>query len=147
VAIWDIGIIENITIVDRGREFQNKLVLNVRKCNIMSFSRKIDTLCYNYNFGGAIISRPDSIKDLGIVFDRKMTFDLHINYVITRSMSMLGFVKRFGKEFSDPYVLKSFEDYCAHVHLYALFWNMVHVFGLRISRCIGAELRVCSENF
>jgi hypothetical protein len=56
----------------------------------MSFSRKIDTFCYDYNFSGAIISRPDSIKDLGIVFDKKMTFDLHINYVISRSMSMLG---------------------------------------------------------
>jgi exonuclease III len=93
--------------------FQYKLVLNVRKCNIMSFSRKIDTLCYDYNFDGAIISRPDSIKDLGIVFDRKMTFDLHINYVVSRSMSMLGFVKRFGREFSDPYVLKTI--YCAFV--------------------------------
>jgi hypothetical protein len=34
--------------------FQNKLVLNLLKCNIMNFSIKIDTLCYNYNFGGAI---------------------------------------------------------------------------------------------
>jgi hypothetical protein len=42
-----------------------------------------------------------------------MNFDLHINYVISRSMSMLGFVKRFGKEFSDPYVLKTI--YCVFV--------------------------------
>jgi hypothetical protein len=109
----------------------------------MSFSRKIDTLCYDYNFGGTIISRSNSIKDLGIVFDRKMTFELHINYVISRSMSMLGFVKRFGKEFTDPYVLKTI--YWAFV--YALFWNMGHVFGLQILKCIGAELRVCSESF
>jgi hypothetical protein len=79
----------------------------------MSFSRQIDTFCYDYSLGGVIISRPDSIKDLGIVFDTKMTFDLHINYVISRSKSMLGFVKRFGKEFSDPYVLKTI--YCAFV--------------------------------
>jgi hypothetical protein len=79
----------------------------------MSFSIKIDTFCYDYNFGGAIISRPDSIKDFGIVLDRKMTFDLHINYIISRSMSMLGFVKQFGRELSDPYVLKTI--YCAFV--------------------------------
>jgi hypothetical protein len=56
----------------------------------------------------------DLIKDLGIVFDRKITFDLHVNYVISRSLSILGFVKRFGKELSDPYVLKTI--YSAFVH-------------------------------
>jgi hypothetical protein len=40
--------------------------------------------------------------DLGIIFDRKITFDLHMNYMISRSL----FLKRFGREFSDPYVLK-----------------------------------------
>jgi hypothetical protein len=39
----------------------------------MSFSRKIDTFCHDNNFSGAIISRPDLIKELGIVVDRKMT--------------------------------------------------------------------------
>jgi hypothetical protein len=38
-----------------------------------------------------------------------MTFNLHVNDVIYRSMSMLGFVKRFEKEFSDPYVLKTMD--------------------------------------
>jgi hypothetical protein len=32
------------------------------------------SFCFDFNFGGAIISRADSIKDLRIVFDRKMTF-------------------------------------------------------------------------
>jgi hypothetical protein len=43
-----------------------------------------------------------------------MNFDLHVNYVISRSMSMLGFVKRFGREFPDPSVLKTI--YCAFIH-------------------------------
>jgi hypothetical protein len=30
------------------------------------------------------------------------------------------------------------------VDLYALFWNMGHVFGLEISKYISAELKVCS---
>jgi hypothetical protein len=81
----------------------------------MSYSRKIDTFCYDYNFGGAMISKPDSIKDFKLVFDGKMTFDL-------RSKSMLGFVMRCGKDFSNP------ED-------------------LRTSRCTGAESRMCSKNF
>jgi Reverse transcriptase (RNA-dependent DNA polymerase) len=92
---------------------QNRLILNIRKCNVMSFSRKNDPVRFDYNFCGVLISRPDSIKDLGIVFDRKMSFDLHVNYVVSRSMSMLGFVKRFGREFSDPYVLKTI--FCSFV--------------------------------
>jgi hypothetical protein len=42
----------------------------------MSISRKIDTFYYDYNFGGVIISNPDSIKDFELVFDGKMTFDV-----------------------------------------------------------------------
>jgi hypothetical protein len=48
-----------------------------------------------------------------IFHHRKMTFDLHMNDVILRSMSMLGFLKRFGRKFSDTYFLKII--YCSFV--------------------------------
>jgi hypothetical protein len=81
---------------------QNKLILNIQKCSVMSFSRRKTPLEFDYRFDGATISRPDSIKDLGVIFDGKLTFNLHVNYIVSRSMSMLGFLKRFGRELSDP---------------------------------------------
>ncbi|XP_055381850.1 uncharacterized protein LOC129612327 [Condylostylus longicornis] len=48
-----------------------------------------------------------SIKDLGVVFDEKLTFRQHYNAVISKANSVLGFVKRYTKEFNDPYVIKT----------------------------------------
>ena len=42
-----------------------------------------------------------------------MTFKHHMDATISRANSMLGLIKRFGKEFSDPYVTKSL--YCSLV--------------------------------
>jgi hypothetical protein len=91
----------------KPRQYQNSflgwcsttaLVLNVKECNVVSFSRKHNIIRFDYF---TIFSRPDSIRVLGIVFDRKITFDLHMKYIISRSMSMLGLLKRFGRKFSD----------------------------------------------
>jgi hypothetical protein len=49
----------------------------------------------------------DSITDLGVVLDSKMTFKNHIDATIAKGFAMLGFIKRLSKEFQDPYTLKS----------------------------------------
>ena len=38
--------------------------------------------------------------------DRKLDFLGHISMIINRARSTLGFIKRWAKEFSDPYVTK-----------------------------------------
>jgi hypothetical protein len=44
----------------------------------------------------------DSITDLGVVLDSKMTFKKHIDVTIAKGFAMLGFIKRLSKEFQDP---------------------------------------------
>lgn len=48
-----------------------------------------------------------SINDLGIIFDAKMSFNLHIQFVVGIARVCLGFTKRWSKEFEDPYVTKA----------------------------------------
>jgi hypothetical protein len=69
---------------------------------------------------GQIIERCDKIVDLGVVLDSDMSFLAHYNYVISKCMRMLGFIKRFGREFDDPYVLK---------HLYVSLVRPIIEFG------------------
>ena len=85
---------------------KNGMFLNVSKCQIISFSRKRELFTYDYQIGGDTLSRVEVIKDLGVWFDSKMTFKHHMDATISRANSMLGLIKRFGKEFSDPYVIK-----------------------------------------
>mgnify|MGYP002738819536 CR=1 FL=1 len=84
---------------------RNLMSLNLNKCKHMAFSWRS---CINSVFfiDGIPISRVETIKDLGVVFDPKLKFHLHIEHISHRASSMLGFVKRWGKEFRDPYITK-----------------------------------------
>ena len=45
----------------------------------------------------------NSFVDLGILMDPKLNFINHINAAISKARSSLGFVKRWCKEFNDPF--------------------------------------------
>ena len=49
----------------------------------------------------------NSFVDLGILMDRKFNFINHINTTISKAKSSLGFVKRWFKEFNDPFTTKT----------------------------------------
>jgi len=79
----------------------NRLSINVSKCNVMSFYRTLNPLILNYFFDGNQLRRVTSITDLGVTFDHKVTFSTHIDKIILKSNSMLGFIIRMTKEFHD----------------------------------------------
>lgn len=94
---------------------RNGMTLNVSKCECISFTRRHqqNTHVHEYRIGDQCLRRVATVKDLGVVLDSGMTFKPHINQVVSRASSMLGFVKRQSKCFSCPYVTKSL--YCALV--------------------------------
>jgi hypothetical protein len=47
------------------------------------------------------------------LLDCKLTFNVQIDYIASKAMIVLGFIKRFGKKFKDPYVHKVL--YCTYV--------------------------------
>jgi hypothetical protein len=49
----------------------------------------------------------DSISDLGVILDPKLNFISHIDSLISKASRMLGFIRRIGREFKDPYTLRS----------------------------------------
>lgn len=79
----------------------NKLHLNVAKCKIMSYSRKIQPAMFDYRLNDVILTRVYSTKDLGIIFDTKITFAEHITTVTKSAYSRLGFIIRNTRCFSD----------------------------------------------
>ena len=83
----------------------NHLDLNCSKCKIMSFARK-PIYSHNYFLGQQPLNRVEWFNDLGILLDVKLSFNQHIEVMISKAKSMLGFVKRWSKEFADPYITK-----------------------------------------
>jgi hypothetical protein len=103
----------------------NDLQLNLNKCKIISFSRNRATLNFDYVLSMHSLERVNTIRDLGVLLDQKLDFRCHIEELIVRAARMLGFVRRVGKEFKDPYTLKTlYVSFVRSVLEYAgIIWN------------------------
>lgn len=85
--------------------------VNPSKCSVITFSNKKQSIRFDYSLLGAEIGRVGQIKDLGVVLDEQLSFKQHISYVVGKASSMLGFIFRVTREFTDIFCLKSL--YCA----------------------------------
>ena len=101
----------------------NKMELNISKCKFMTFTRKKLPILHSYFANGQELSRVSIINDLGVLFDSELRFTGHIDWVISKSFRMLGFVLRQCHDFRDTEVLKlifyslvrSHLDYCCAI--------------------------------
>lgn len=73
---------------------RNGLPFNIAKCFHMKYHRCLHTLHSQYNIKGHIISSVDEILDLGVVFDYKLSFCSHLNFIIPKAYSLLAFIRR-----------------------------------------------------
>ena len=84
----------------------NNLPLNISKCNSFSFSKMHNRINYNYHISGQLLQRPDTVKDLGVIFDRCLSFKDHINFTIASALKSLGFIIRNCKGIGNTYIMK-----------------------------------------
>jgi hypothetical protein len=80
----------------------NALELNVGKCKSITFSRLRHPIEFSYMLGGNNLDCVDSVNDLGVIMDSKMSFTGHIDVTVGRALAMLRFAKRLSCEFRDP---------------------------------------------
>lgn len=83
----------------------NHMLLNLSKCKKMSFNRGTVTQT-SYEISEIVLENVSSFCDLGITLDSKLNFNLHIDAVVSKSSNVLGFIKRWSREFDDPYLSK-----------------------------------------
>ncbi|CAH2097315.1 unnamed protein product [Euphydryas editha] len=103
----------------------NGMGLNPSKCHVIRFSRKKATLTRTYYINHIPLDELDHTRDLGVIVDSKLRFNLHIEDVVGRAFRMLGFVLRNCKEFKSPRtkitlyncLVRSLLEYCSVV------WN------------------------
>ncbi|BES89632.1 Retrotransposon protein [Nesidiocoris tenuis] len=94
--------VELQTNLDRFQHWcsDNGLFLNLKKCVAISFSRS-EPINFNYSLGGCVLARQTCIRDLGILFDSQLSFNSHIDSISSKSMKVLGFIKRNTTDFGD----------------------------------------------
>lgn len=80
----------------------NKLKLNINKCKCITFTKKKKVTKFNYTLSGTILDRVETIRDLGVILDTKLTLDAHIDTICNRAFKMFGFVIRASNDFKRP---------------------------------------------
>lgn len=101
----------------------NRLTLNINKCKHVSYFRNKPCFHSHYHFNNERIETLLSIKDLGVLFRNNLSFDHHIDVVVSKANSMLGFVMRSCKYFSNLTALKAV--YFAHVRSHLEYANII----------------------
>lgn len=86
----------------------NELQINRSKCNTISFThkREVNLHYFNYNINGYTLNRVQTIKDLGVTFDSKLSFKTHIETITKKAYRMLGFISRSLNQFKQPQTYK-----------------------------------------
>lgn len=80
---------------------ENCLLLNIRKCFVVTYTRKFSPLIFTYKILNSELIRKNTINDLGITFDSKLSFEPHISTIMRSAFRMLGFIMRATKGFQN----------------------------------------------
>lgn len=100
----------------------NRMQLNSNKCYHVKFTRKSNVSNTEYFINNKKLQELDVIKDLGVMYDKKVTFEQQMESVIKKASKMLGFILRNTKGFHTKTkimlyysLVRSILEYCSVV--------------------------------
>ena len=80
---------------------ENELHLSINKCHVISFYKIKSAFSFDYYINTLILDGLNIVKDLGLFFDSSLSFTHHIDHVISKSPSLIGFIKRTTVDFNN----------------------------------------------
>jgi len=100
-----------------------QLNISVKKCNISTIGNA-PNLGYSYMLNNNLLPNVSVAKDLGILVDSKLKFDVHINSIITRAHQRAGCIFRCFLSRDVDWFVKAFVTYVRPIVEYASpIWN------------------------
>ena len=111
----------------------NLMDLNDSKCCVISFRRRGQLIDHDYEIKGSIVRRVEEIMDLGVLLDKKLEFDSHIEMICCKAYCMLAYIKRKAKEFDNMWVtqalyitlVRSILEYA--LLIWMLIWRLIWI--------------------
>ncbi|XP_044745912.1 uncharacterized protein LOC123307602 [Coccinella septempunctata] len=67
----------------------------------MSFSRSKSVVIFQYNIEGSVLGRVTEYRDLGVLFDQRLTFVPHVRATVSDGLRTLGFIIRNSRDLSE----------------------------------------------
>jgi hypothetical protein len=101
--------------------------LNISWTRVLSFSRKTNTLIYDYKLCQSSITRTDSINDLGVFIDSKLRGHNHVDYIFAQCIKLLGHVHTLTFSFSslDCLYMLYFTSVRSKLEHASVVWNSI----------------------
>jgi len=114
---------------------ENKLYLNLDKCLQISFTRRKNPIFCRYTINDVPLNSVNSVRDLGVCFDSKLKFDIHVDTICKKAYRLLGFIIRTCKPFKNKSsVITLYKTLiCSTLEYGSQVWNpQYHVYINRI---------------
>lgn len=133
---------------------QNNLALNATKCEILSISRKANEniISFIYKIDNTALLRTELLKDLGVIFDSKFSFQYHITSIVKRAYKMIGFITRslYGFNNINTYYrlyfcyVRSILEYAAPIWnpYYDIYTNEIEKVQRKFTRLIAYKFNI-----
>ena len=100
--------------------------LHPDKCFFMNFTlKKSRDVVHDYSIGPILLKRIYVMKDLGVYFKPNLNFNYHISKITSKSMQMLGFIKRVTRDFKDVKTLHTLYNSLvkSRLEFYSFIWS------------------------
>ena len=78
---------------------------------------KINSIIFSYKIDNDIVTSSTQFKDLGVIFNSKLTFTVDINRIIANAYRNLGFIRRTSRRFNDISTLSLLPNAFVHPKL------------------------------
>ncbi|CAB4010510.1 Hypothetical predicted protein, partial [Paramuricea clavata] len=80
---------------------ENKMLLNSKKCTIVSVNRKTQPTTFSYSLGRLPLGKTNCEKDLGVLIKSDLKWDAHVLSISKRANNALGYIRRGTTGFND----------------------------------------------
>lgn len=107
---------------------ENKLLLNPSKCKVCSFTRNKNVVFFQYKINDIIVTNTDTVLDLGVLYDSKLSFKQHVDNITKSALKSLGFMMRNCNSFNNQIALKQlyFTLVRSHLEYCSLIWFPIY---------------------
>jgi hypothetical protein len=108
---------------------RNSATISASKCNVLTVTRKLNPVNFDYRLEDKKLAPVRKEKDLGVVITSNLTWDQQILAVVSKANKMLGLLRRTCPLIKDTRVRRSLYLSLVKCHLnYATeVWSPAHI--------------------
>jgi len=135
----------------------NGLHMNASKCCVLTVTKKLNYLKGDYYADNVLLNRTEQTKDLGVIVDSRLKFDIHIENTVKRANRMLGFVMRVCRQFRKLHsilalyntLVRPILEYCSPVWspIYAIHSEKIENVQHRFTRYVFKKFHYPYESY